>query len=282
MYTRVQYHNLQAGVAAHAIPLLILRSALSAHTGRTIMSLIGKTAVVTGAARGLGRAIALRLAADGAAVSVWDINREGVEETAGLIRKSSGRALACVANAASAADIAAAVAITRSELGPVLILVNNAAVSPFAPFETITEEMWDGLMAVNLKSPFLCTKAIIPDMLSAGWGRIINISSSSAQTGSSSQAHYAASKAGVIGFTKALAIEYATRGITVNNVPPGFVNTEGLKASPVDIEGFSQKTPMKRPGKPENIAAAVAFLASEAADYVTGHTLSVNGGRYLN
>lgn len=137
-------------------------------------------------------------------------------------------------------------------------------------------------MAVNLKGPFLCTKAVVPDMLAAGWGRIINISSSSAQTGSARQAHYAASKAGVIGFTKALAMEYATRGITVNNVPPGFVNTEGLRASPVDIEAFSKKTPMQRPGRPEDIAAAVAYLASDAAGYVTGHTLSVNGGRYMN
>ena len=246
------------------------------------MSLNGRTAVVTGGARGLGRAIALRLASDGAAVSVWDLHREGVEETAALIVKSSGRAIACVANAASAKDIALATARTRVELGPITVLVNNAALSPFAPFETITEEMWDTLMAVNLKGPFLCTQAIVPDMLAARWGRIINISSSSAQTGASSQAHYAASKGGVIGFTKALAIEYATKGITANNVPPGFVDTEGLRASPVDIDAYAQKTPMRRPGNPEDIAAAVAYLASEAASYVTGHTLSVNGGRYSN
>ena len=246
------------------------------------MSLKGKTAVVTGAARGLGRAIALQLARDGAAVSVWDLNSEGIEETAELIRNASGRAIACSANSASATDIAAAVTRTRSELGPITILVNNAALSPFAPFETITEEMWDSLMAINLKGPFLCTRAVISDMLAAGWGRIINISSSSAQTGASSQTHYAASKGGVIGFTKSLAIEYADKGITANNVPPGFVNTEGLRAAPVDIETFAKRTPMKRPGKPEDIAAAVAFLASEAAGYITGHTLSVNGGRYSN
>ncbi|MCE7796499.1 3-oxoacyl-ACP reductase FabG [Sphingobium sufflavum] len=246
------------------------------------MSLPAKVAVVTGAARGLGRAIAVKLAADGAAVSVWDLNGDGAEETAAKIRAAGGRAIAIACNSAKADQIAAAVERTRAELGPVTILVNNAALSPFLHFEDITEDIWDDLMAINMKGPFLCCKAMIPDMVAAGWGRIINISSSSAQSGSSFHAHYAASKGGVIGLTKGLAMEYANRGITVNNVPPGFVNTEGLQESPVDVEAFSPMTPMKRPGRPENIAAAVAFLASDDADYITGHTLSVNGGRYLN
>lgn len=185
-------------------------------------------------------------------------------------------------NSASAADIAKAVTATREVLGPIAILVNNAALSPFCKFEDLTEQIWDDLMAINLKGPFLCCQAVLPDMVAAGWGRIVNISSSSAQTGSARQTHYAASKAGIIGFTKSLAMEYATSGITVNNVPPGFVNTEGLQESPVDVEAFAPMTAMKRPGRPENIAAAVAFLASKDADYITGHTLSVNGGRYLN
>ncbi len=246
------------------------------------MSLKGKVAVVTGGARGLGRAISLKLAEDGAAVSVWDLNPDGAEETAAMIRQAGGQATACGGDASKASDIAAAVAHTRAKLGPITILVNNAALSPFMAFEDITEEVWDRLMALNLKGPFLCCQAVIPDMLQAGWGRIINISSSSAQTGSRNQTHYAASKAGVIGFTKSLALEYATRGITVNTVPPGFVDTEGLREAPVDIDGFAPTTPMKRPGKPKNIAAAVAFLASEDADYITGHTLSVNGGHYCN
>ena len=246
------------------------------------MTLKGKVAVVTGAARGLGRAIALRLASDGAAVSVWDLKLEGAEETAALIRERGGRAIACGGNSANASDITAALRKTHEALGKVAILVNNAALSPFCKFEDLTEKIWDDLMAVNLKGPFLCCQAVIPDMLEAKWGRIINISSSSAQTGSARQTHYAASKAGVIGFTKSLAQEFATSGITVNNVPPGFVDTEGLQESPVDVEGFAPMTPMKRPGRPENIAAAVAFLASEDADYITGHTLSVNGGRYSN
>ncbi len=246
------------------------------------MSLAGRIAVVTGGARGLGRAIALRLARDGAAISVWDLNLAGAMETAALIRASGGKAIACGGSSAAAPDITQAVAQTHGELGKISILVNNAALSPFCKFADLTEELWDSLMAVNLKGPFLCCQAVVPDMVAAGWGRIINISSSSAQTGSARQTHYAASKAGVIGFTKSLAQEYATYGITVNNVPPGFVNTEGLQESPVDIDAFAPTTPMKRPGRPENIAAAVAFLASDDADYITGHTLSVNGGRYSN
>jgi 2-hydroxycyclohexanecarboxyl-CoA dehydrogenase len=245
------------------------------------MSLNGKVAVVTGGASGIGRAIALQLARDGAAVAVWDLNNDGAAETVAMIVANGGKAIACVGNAAAAQDIASSAARTRAELGPITILVNNAGITGFCRFEEITEEMMDRMMAINIKGPFLCTQAIIPDMVAAHWGRIVNISSSSAQTGAPMMAHYATSKGGVIAFTKTLAREYAEQGITVNNIPPGFVDTPMLRASPVDVDAQAAQSPMKRAGSPEDIAAACSYLVSEAAGYVTGHTLGVNGGRVM-
>jgi 2-hydroxycyclohexanecarboxyl-CoA dehydrogenase len=245
------------------------------------MSLKNRVAVVTGGGKGIGRAISEQLARDGAAVAVWDLDAKSAEETVANITQQGGKAIACVGDAAGREGIAASLARTRSELGPVSILVNNAGMTGFVPFLDISEEAWDRMIAVNLKGPFLCTRAMLPDMLAARWGRIVNISSSSAQTGAPAMAHYVASKGGVIGFTKALAIELAAKGVTVNNVPPGFIDTPMLRASPLDVDAVAAAAPMKRPGKPEDIAAAVSYLASEAAGYVTGQTLSVNGGRFL-
>lgn len=246
------------------------------------MSLNGKVAVVTGGGSGIGRAIAVQLAKDGAAISVWDLNRAGAQETVDIIIKASGRAIACVGDAASESDIAEFCIQTRQELGPITILINNAAITGLIRFLDISVEQWDRMMTINLRGPFLCTQAIIPDMLNLGWGRIVNISSSSAQAGSVAMVHYAASKGGVIGFTKGLAMEFAPYGITVNNIPPGFVDTPMLRAMPFDVDATAAQSPMKRPGKPEDIAAACSYLVSEEAGYVTGHTLSVNGGRYLS
>lgn len=170
---------------------------------------------------------------------------------------------------------------TRAAFGPITILVNNAGIANFVPYQDISEELWDRTIRINLKGPHLCTREIIPDMLAAGWGRIINITSSSTQSGSVNQAHYVASKGGLLGLTKALALEYAPTGITVNMVPPGFIDTPMLRASPVDVEAFTKALPMRRMGQPEDIAAACAFLASEEASYLTGQTISMNGGRYM-
>ncbi|AXL50372.1 short-chain dehydrogenase [Paraburkholderia caffeinilytica] len=245
------------------------------------MSLKGKNVVVTGGGRGIGRAIATVLAAYGAAVAVWDLNAEGAAQTADIIHEAGGKAIAVAGDAAVADAIADSAARTREELGPVTVLVNNAGISSYVPFTGLTEEVWDRIIGVNLKGPFLVTKEFIPDMLDAGWGRIVNISSSSAQTGAPAMAHYAASKGGVIGFTKALAIEFADKGITVNHVPPGFVDTPLVREGPVDVDAVARTMPMKRAGQPNDIAHAVAYLVSEEAGYVTGQTLSVNGGRYL-
>jgi 2-hydroxycyclohexanecarboxyl-CoA dehydrogenase len=245
------------------------------------MSLNGKVAVVTGSGSGIGRACAIKLAQDGAAVAVWDLNGKGAEETVQEIVKNGGKAIAMVVDCASSAAIHEAANKVREQLGPITVLVNNAGMTGFTPVLDISEDHWDKMMAVNLKGPFLCCKEMIPDMRAAGWGRIVNISSSSIQTGAPAMAHYISSKGGVMGLTKALAIELAAENITVNSVPPGFIITPMLEASPIDPVAYAATMPMKRGGQPEDIANAVSYLASEGAGYVTGQTISVNGGRYL-
>ena len=248
------------------------------------MSLVGKNAIVTGGASGIGLATCRRLARDGVGIGVWDIDYAGAQRTAAELVASGTRAVACNVDVSARAQIDTAVERVHAELGKVQILVNNAGMTSFRPFLEVTEAEWERVMFVNLKSMFLCTQAVLPDMLAAGWGRVINISSSSAQTGSARMTTYASSKGGVIAFTKSLALELAPTGVTVNNIPPGFVDTAMLQASTASIAGGiagqAANSPMKRPGRPEDIAAACAFLASEEAGYITGHTLSVNGGRH--
>jgi 2-hydroxycyclohexanecarboxyl-CoA dehydrogenase len=245
------------------------------------MSLQGKVAVVTGGARGIGQAVATVLAAQGAKVAVWDLDLGGAEKTVAAIQEAGGTAIAVGGDAAEVTAVTAAAGRTRAELGPVTVLVNNAGITAYQPFVDITEDAWERMIGINLKGPFLVTKELVPDMLEAGWGRVINISSSSAQTGAPAMAHYAASKGGVIGLTRALAIEFADKGITVNHVPPGFVDTPLVRQGPIDVDAVARTMPMKRAGRPEDVAYAVAYLASEEAGYVTGQTLSTNGGRYL-
>lgn len=244
-----------------------------------------KVAIVTGGAAGIGAAISRFLARDGADVAIWDRNIDLVQPIVDEIEAMGRKVVVSKVDVSKHGDIQAAVDIAREQLGPISILVNNAGISPEKDFEDITLADWDTVMDVNFKGMFMCTQAVIDDMSAAKWGRIINISSSSAQSGAKRMAHYAASKGGVIAFSKALAQEVGARGITVNNVSPSFVHTAGLDSVadriPGGIEAFSSMIPMGRVGQPEDLAAAVAFLASDAAGYITGHTLSVNGGRYM-
>ena len=245
-------------------------------------SLNNRVAVVTGAGSGIGRAIALRLAEDTARVSIWDINAAGAEETAQMVRDAGGKALAITVDCSDKAAIAAAAAHTRKEFGAgITILVNNAGIAPFTPFVETEDDLFDKVIRINLRGPWLVTKEIVPDMVEAKWGRVINITSSSVQTGSPAQGHYVSSKGGLMGMTKALALEFAPTGITFNMVPPGFIDTPMMRAAPIDAEAFAKTLPMKRIGQPEDIAAAVAYLASEEASYITGQTISTNGGRYM-
>jgi 2-hydroxycyclohexanecarboxyl-CoA dehydrogenase len=244
-------------------------------------SLNSRIAVVTGAGSGIGRAIAVRLAEDTAKVAIWDINLEGAEETAKMIRDAGGTAIAIDVDCSDKAAIKAAADKTRAELGPVAVLVNNAGIAPFTPFLEIEDDLFDKTIRINLRGPYLMTKEVLPDMLQAGWGRVINITSSSVQSGSFAQGHYVSSKGGLMGMTKALALEFAASGVTFNMVPPGFIDTPMLRSAPIDAEAFAQTLPMKRIGQPADIAAAVAYLASEEASYITGQTISTNGGRYM-
>jgi 2-hydroxycyclohexanecarboxyl-CoA dehydrogenase len=244
-------------------------------------SLNGKAAIVTGAGSGIGRGIALRLAEDNAKVAVWDINSAGAEETAQMIRDAGGTAIAITADCSDKAAIKAAADETRAQFGPIAILVNNAGIAPFTPFMDTDDDLFDKVIRINLRGPWLMTKECLPEMLAAGWGRVINITSSSTQSGSPGQGHYVASKGGLLGLTKALALEFAPSGVTFNMVPPGFIDTPMLRAAPIDADAFATTTPMKRAGTPADMAGAVAYLASEEAGYITGQTISVNGGRYM-
>jgi 2-hydroxycyclohexanecarboxyl-CoA dehydrogenase len=247
---------------------------------------VGRVAVVTGAGSGMGRAIGQRLAGNGHRLAALDLNAGAVEGLADTIRAGGGEALGLGVDVSDRAAVDAALDKVRSEFGPVEIMVTSAGIDEFQPFTEITIEAWDRMLAVNLTGTFHCLQAAVPDMLAAKWGRIVTISSSSAQSGAARMTHYVASKGGVVGLTKALALELAPHGITVNTIPPGFIDTEMARRAEArgdlpSIDAVAQRTPVRRAGTPDDIAAACAFLCSEDAGYITGQLIGVNGGWYL-
>ena len=245
-----------------------------------------RVAIVTGGGSGIGLAISRRLAADGHRVAVLDLNEESAAAAARDMDASGARAIGLPVNVGQRAQVFAAVDDVRRRLGTPAILVNNAGTgATFARFLKIDPETWERTLAVNLTGAFHCCQAVLPDMVEVGWGRIVNISSSSAHSGQPLMTHYVAAKAGVIGFTKALALELAPRGITVNTIPPGFIDTPMLRKAEArgllgeGVDANAATTPVRRIGRPEDIAAACAFLVRDEASYITGQVIGVNGGR---
>jgi 2-hydroxycyclohexanecarboxyl-CoA dehydrogenase len=246
-----------------------------------------KTALVTGAAAGIGRACSLRLAREGIAVGVLDLNLEGCEAVVAEIKAAGGKAVALKASIADRKQVSDAVDKLRKECGPVTIVVNNAGISNFIPFEELQEDDWRKMMEINVIGTFIVTQVVLPDMKAAHWGRVVNISSSSAQSGSIEQVHYSASKGAVVSMTRSLAQALGPMGITVNNIPPGSVmqtimseaNRDRFQFPP---EQLAKTLPVRRLGVPDDIASACAWLVSEDSGYVTGQTIGVNGGRVVS
>ncbi len=244
------------------------------------IDLSGKVALVTGAGRGIGRAVALQLGAAGARVAVnYNASEAAAEEVVGAITSAGGEARAVKADVGNAAEVDAMVNTLVKEWGRVDILVNNAGITRDNLLMRMSQDEWDAVINTNLRSAYFCTRAVMRPMLRNRWGRIISLSSVVGLTGNAGQANYAAAKAGLIGFTKSLAQEVASRNITANAVAPGFIQTDITAVLPEELKQQMLKTiPAERYGEPEDIAGVVLFLASDLASYITGQVIHVNGG----
>jgi 3-oxoacyl-[acyl-carrier protein] reductase len=241
-----------------------------------------RIAFVTGASRGIGRACALALSEAGCRVAIAARNVEKLEEVATEIRAGGREAFAVPIDLAHEPSIKEALTRTAREFGAIEILVNNAGITRDGLAMRMKRDDWDAVIDTNLTGSFLCIQQVMPAMMKARWGRIINITSVVGEMGNAGQANYSASKAGLIGVTKSLAQEIGSRGITVNAVAPGFVETDMTGVLSAEIrEKLLANIPLKRMGQPTDVAAAVRFLASEDAAYITGHVLDVNGGMYM-
>jgi len=242
-----------------------------------------RIALVSGGGGGIGRAISLALAADGRAVAVADLRPEAAVETVAAVEAEGGRAVAVQVDVTEGASVAGAVEGVAAQLGPVDVLVNNAGWDELVPFLETDEAFWDRVIEINFKGCLRLTRATLGGMAERGWGRVVNIGSDAGRVGSSLESVYAGAKGAVIAFTKTIAREAATKGVTANAVCPGPTRTpllEGMAATGGEklVDALERAVPMRRLGEPEDVAAAVAFLASERAGYITGQTLSVSGG----
>jgi NAD(P)-dependent dehydrogenase (short-subunit alcohol dehydrogenase family) len=243
---------------------------------------------VTGGASGIGLAIVRRLAIGGASVALLDLDEDAAGRVAAELRAEGSRVIGVGADVSDRAAVEKALEAARGELGPIEIMVTSAGLSLNAPFLEVTVQDWDRVLAVNLTGTFHCLQLAVPDMIACGWGRIVTISSSSAQSGSRTQAHYSAAKGGVVVLTKTLALELGQHGITVNTIPPRAIITPMFKAAPFAqgpegeeaVRELTARSPVRRLGRPEDIAAATAFLCSDDAGYITGQVIAVNGGNY--
>ncbi|MGH9719718.1 MAG: 3-oxoacyl-[acyl-carrier-protein] reductase [Bryobacteraceae bacterium] len=241
-----------------------------------------RIALVTGASRGIGRACALALSEAGARVALAARQRDRLEEVAALIRERSGNAFVVELDMASHESIKAAFGAVAKEFGRIDILVNNAGITRDGLAVRMKPDDWDAVLRTNLTGAFTAIQQVLPAMMRERWGRVINITSVVGEAGNPGQANYVASKAGLIGLTKSLAQEMASRSITVNAVAPGFIDTDMTSGLPAELKAkMLAAIPLKRLGKPEDVAAAVRFLASDEAAYITGHILAVNGGMYM-
>lgn len=250
----------------------------------------GRVVVVTGGASGMGQASAERLARKGYRVALLDLNEAGAKETADKLATEGHEAIGVAVDVADRESIVGAIDEVRNTLGPIEILVHSAGIDEFSDFLETTPEQWDRMVRINLSGTWHTVQAVVPDMMAAGWGRLCLISSSSAQTGAPRMAHYVASKGGVIGLTRALGIELAPHGITTNHVPPGFVITPMVHRAKArgdfgtaELDQIAQhKVPVRRGGHPQDIAAAVEYVVSDDAGYLTGQSININGGMYFS
>ena len=245
-----------------------------------------RVAVVTGGGAGIGRAIAGRLAKDGFKVAILDVAEGAAEQAAKSIEGAGGVARGYQADVTDREQVDAALAAARSDLGPLAVVVANAAVALLQPFLSMTLDQWNHTLAINLTGTFNVVQSALPDLVDAGWGRMVLISSSAAQRGAPKMAHYAASKGGQMALTKALAVEFAKSGVTVNTVAPSAVETPSVQrkrdaGTMPSAQDMAKNIPVGRMGTGADIAAAVSYLVSDEASYVTGQTVSVNGGAFI-